>query len=188
MLLTPRYREALSFACTLHENQTRKGSGVPYVSHLLWVSATILDHGGDEDQAVAGLLHDAVEDQGGLAVADDIRARFGDRVVRIVLECSDSHGDPKPPWRDRKEAYVAAISTKSRDALLVTAADKLHNARSILRDFDAIGDALWPRFTGGREGSLWHYRAVSDALAAAFPGRLSRELADVVSEIERRST
>jgi (p)ppGpp synthase/HD superfamily hydrolase len=183
-LLTDRFGEALVYAERAHRAQTRKGTTIPYVAHLLAVASLVLEHGGGEDQAIAALLHDVVEDQGGAAAAAEIRARFGDRVADIVLACTDTEATPKPPWRARKEAYVASVAGKSDDAILVTAADKLHNASAILEDYRVLGEALWPRFTGGRDGTLWYYRALADAIAARSSGRLSLRLARAVEDLE----
>ena len=132
--MTSRFEHALVFAAQLHREQRRKGSNVPYVSHLLAVSALVIEHGGDEDQAIAALLHDAIEDQGGPKTRDEILRRFGERVTGIVEGCTDSQTIPKPPWIERKLAYIAGISEKSPSVQLDCAADKLHNARSILMD------------------------------------------------------
>ncbi len=170
-VLTERFEVALAYASAAHRAQVRKGSGIPYVSHLLAVAALVLEAGGDEDQAIAGLLHDAVEDQGGLARLDDIRARFGDRVADIVWACTDSHEQEKIDWRVRKEAYIEGMAAKPADALLVSLADKTHNLSAIARDHAALGDAVWDRFTGGKDGTLWYYAALADAFEAALPGR-----------------
>lgn len=183
-LLTDRYRAALDYAARLHERQTRKGTGVPYLSHLLSVSALVLEDGGDEDEAIAALLHDAVEDQGGRPTLEEIRRRFGDRVARIVEGCTDADSVPKPPWRDRKERYVEHIRHAPRDVRRVSAADKLHNARTIRADLRRSGEEVWTRFTADREGVLWYYRALTEAFLAAGGGFLAEELARVVSEIE----
>lgn len=183
-MLTHRFDDALGLASRLHREQRRKASRIPYVSHLLAVAALVLENGGDEDQAIAALLHDAVEDQGGQTTARMIRTRFGDRVTDIVLACSDSDGDDKAPWRSRKEAYLAALPGNGEDALLVTSCDKLHNATTILCDLREIGPAVFDRFTAKRAGTLWYYRALADALGAARPGPLSDRLDAVVSEIE----
>ena len=183
-LLTDRFGEALTFAERAHRTQTRKGTDIPYVSHLMAVAAVVLEHGGDEDQAIAALLHDVVEDQGGAAIAREIRVRFNDRVADIVLACTDTDAVPKPPWRARKEAYIASVETKHADALLVTLADKLHNAIAILEDHRRIGDAIWSRFTGGRDGTLWYYRALAAALARRRPGPLADRLLRTVAELE----
>lgn len=183
-VLSNRFGAALMFAESSHRQQTRKGSDIPYVAHLLAVTALVLEHGGDEDQAIAALLHDAVEDQGGPEMADRIRLRFGDRVAAIVLACTDSLATPKPPWRARKAAYIATIPGKTDDAILVTLADKTHNATAIVEDRRVVGEAIWHRFTGGRAGTLWYYRALADALAARAPGPLAERLQRTVAELE----
>ncbi|WP_291207170.1 HD domain-containing protein [Hyphomonas sp.] len=175
-MLTERFDEALAFASALHRTQLRKGSNIPYVSHLLAVCSIVISHGGDEDQAVAALLHDAAEDQGGEQTLNVIRQRFGENVALIVADCTDAWTEPKPPWRDRKEAYLAALPGKPSRSLLVSLADKVHNAQAIADDRRADGEDVWNRFTGGREGSLWYYRALSDFFSSAMPGVLSNQL------------
>ena len=184
VLLTDRFGEALTFAEQTHRRQLRKGTAIPYVSHLLAVAALVLEHGGDEDQAIAALLHDSVEDQGGAPVAKQIRERFGERVAAMVLACTDADTLPKPPWRARKEDYLAALGNKPEEALLVVLADKLHNATAILEDHREIGDAVWVRFNGGRDGTLWYYRALADALTDLVPGRLAARLERTVAALE----
>ena len=186
-MLTDRFDEALGLASRLHRHQRRKASNIPYIAHLLAVAALVLEHGGDEDQAIAGLLHDAVEDQGGLATADMIRARFGDRVADCVLACSDSTAQAKEPWRLRKQRYLASLAAKSADALLVTGCDKLHNATAILNDLQEVGVAVFDRFTAKRDGTLWYYRSLADALGEIRPGPLSARLDAVVAAIEARA-
>lgn len=176
MALTARYDEALAYASELHRNQVRKGTDIPYLSHLLSVSALVMEHGGSEDQAIAALLHDAAEDQGGRDTLETIRTRFGDDVARMVAECTDSWTKPKPPWRERKEAYLESLPRKHPDSLLIALADKTHNSRTIRANYRTIGDAVWDRFKGGREGTLWYYRSLADFFAEAMPGPLSREL------------
>jgi GTP pyrophosphokinase len=185
MLLTSRFEEALLFATHLHAAQTRKESGTPYIAHLLSVAALVLEYGGDEDLAIAALLHDAVEDQGGAATREAIRARFGDRVTAIVDGCTDADTQPKPPWRARKEAYLAHLPQAAPEVRLVSAADKLHNARSILADYRQVGDNLWTRFRGGKAGTLWYYRALVTAYRQAGSNPLVEELDRTVSELER---
>jgi (p)ppGpp synthase/HD superfamily hydrolase len=179
-MLTHKYDEALLYASELHRTQVRKGTSIPYVSHLLSVSALVLKNGGDEDQAIAGLLHDAAEDKGGIETIAVIRAKFGDRVARIVADCTDSVATPKPPWRERKEAYIASLATKDTDSLLVSLADKTDNARAIMGDYREFGDEAWEQFTGKKEGTRWYYRALSDAFQAHYPGPLAAELARTV--------
>ena len=161
--MDPRFAEALQLAAELHRTQVRKSTSIPYIGHLLIVAGLVIEAGGDEDSAIGALLHDAVEDQGGAATLAIIRSRFGDRVAEIVEACSDTDVVPKPPWRARKEAYIAAIAHKSADACLVSLADKVHNAKASLDDHHQIGDRVWERFSGGREGTLWYYRALADA-------------------------
>jgi GTP pyrophosphokinase len=182
MILTQRFRDALVFAFDLHRTQERKGSGVPYVAHLLGVSSLAMEHGANEDGAIAALLHDAVEDQGGPALLAEIESRFGLQVALIVAACTDSQETPKPPWRERKERYVAHLAKASPDAQLVSACDKLYNARAILADYREVGDALWSRFTAGRDGVLWYYRALADAFT--LENAVKRELDEVVTELE----
>jgi len=185
MTLSARFSAALVYAAALHAEQRRKASGVPYIAHLLGVAAIALEYGAGENEAIAALLHDAIEDQGGAATREEIRRRFGPEVVVIVDGCTDSDTTPKPPWRQRKEAYVAHLAGASAAVRLVAAADKLHNARSILSDYRVHGEALWQRFRGGRAGTLWYYRAVVEALRQAGTNPLVEELARAVGEIER---
>jgi GTP pyrophosphokinase len=191
MGLTIRFRDAFDYAFELHElrgRQRRKRSEVPYVAHLLGVAALVLEHGGDEDQAIAALLHDAVEDQGGRAVLEEIRRRFGEEVARIVADCTDADEEPKPPWRPRKEQFLASLPAMSGRSLLVVAADKLHNARAILGDHRLLGDALYDRFRGGKDGTLWYYRAITDHLLESGPRALALELDRVVAALEAAGT
>ncbi len=180
-----KFEKALLYAARLHRDQTRKGTGAPYVAHLLAVAAIVGENGGTEDEVVATLLHDAPEDRGGEARLEDIRLRFGDAVAEIVAGCTDTYEDPKPPWRERKERHLAHLAGASNSVRLVSAADKLHNARSVLSDYRAVGEDLWSRFTGGREGTLWYYRALVDAFkTVGGPGRIVEELDSVLAGIE----
>ncbi len=179
-----RFEEALLYAARLHRDQTRKGTGTPYVTHLIAVAAIVGENGGTEDEVVAALLHDTPEDRGGKERLEEIRACFGDEVAEIVDGCTDTYEDPKPEWRPRKEAYVAHVAKASPSVRLVSVADKLHNARSILADLRALGDELWDRFTGDKEGTLWYYRALVEAYAGAGPNPVVEDLDRVVREIE----
>jgi (p)ppGpp synthase/HD superfamily hydrolase len=179
--LSKLYDEALVYASELHRYQVRKGSGVPYIAHLLSVSSRVLSAGGTEIQAIAGLLHDAAEDQGGYDTLNDIRGRFGPDVAQIVSDCTDSWVEPKPDWLLRKEAYISLLPTKAASSLLVSLADKVDNAEAILNDYRDIGDAIWDRFTGGRVGTTWYYRKLSTIFNEVLPGRLARELSLAVS-------
>lgn len=180
-----RFAEALTFAYRLHARQVRKGSGVPYVSHLLSVCALVLEFGGGEDEAIAALLHDAVEDQGGQPMLGQIRDRFGETVADIVLGCSDSDVVPKPPWRERKERYIAHVTGASPSTRLVSACDKLHNARTMLVDYRAVGESLWSRFKGGREDTMWYHREMVRALRGAGGGPVVDELEMVLDDLQR---
>lgn len=181
-MLTDRFDEALAYASRLHREQRRKGTDVPYVAHLLGVASIALENGADEDQAIGALLHDAVEDQD--VTVPEIAARFGPAVARIVADCTDTHETRKPAWRARKEAYVASLADKPAASLLVSCADKIYNAQAILIDLGLHGPAVWGRFTGGREGSLWYYRALADALLRHLPGPAAERLSAIVTEIE----
>jgi (p)ppGpp synthase/HD superfamily hydrolase len=183
MPLSEKFDSALVYASALHRDQVRKGSGIPYVAHLLSVSSHVLVAGGSEDQAIAGLLHDAAEDQGGQATLDEIQARFGSPVSRIVADCTDSWVEPKPAWRSRKEAYLSALPAKPVTSLLVSLADKVDNAEAILHDYQDIGDNLWSRFTGGRQGTIWYYRTLSAIFDKVMPCPLANELSRTVSQL-----
>ncbi|MEH2004190.1 HD domain-containing protein [Nostoc sp.] len=183
-MLTERFTAALIYATQLHANQVRKGSGVPYVAHLLGVASIALEYGANEDEAIAALLHDAIEDQGGAATRSEIRRRFGDNVTAIVDGCTDDDTTPKPPWRQRKEAYIAHIPTASPSVLLVSLADKLYNAQSILKDYRVLGESVWERFQGRKEGTLWYYRALVDAFRKTESSVIIEELERVIAQIE----
>ena len=159
-----RFPDALGFAARLHATQTRKGSGTPYIGHVLAVAAIVIDHGATEDEAIAALLHDAVEDQGGRPTLQQIRERYGDNVAAIVLGCTDAFETPKPPWCERKRAFISRLDEASPSVRLVVAADKLHNARAVLAALSVRGAEVWPLFNTGREGTLWYYRAVANSL------------------------
>jgi (p)ppGpp synthase/HD superfamily hydrolase len=185
VILGERFEQALQFAAATHRTQTRKGSGIPYVGHLLGVCSLVIEDGGDEDEAIAALLHDAAEDQGGETMLVEISQRFGGRVADIVAACSDTLKEPKPEWRERKETYLSHLEHQPESVLRVSAADKLFNARAILRDYLQVGDDLWRRFRTGRDGQLWYYRQLADRFASLLPGRMAAELCEVVEELER---
>lgn len=190
-MLTHRFDLALHFASGLHRNQNRKGTSVPYISHLMSVAALVLENGGTEDQAIAALLHDAVEDQGGKPTLDTIRHLFGDAVANMVRECSDSDAtDPaqKLPSSERKRAYLRHLPTISNDALLVTLADKVHNARSILEDYLQIGEKIWSRFNVGKEEQLNYYSDLLDIFRQrAAHTKLINELGRVVTDLRDKA-
>ena len=184
--LTPRFDDAIAWASALHRNQVRKGTSIPYVAHLLAVASLALEAGATEDEAIAAVLHDSVEDQGGAPVLAEIRARYGDAVAAIVDGCTDTDVEPKPPWRPRKEAYLAHLPSASASVRLVSVCDKLHNARSILGDYRVHGEQVWMRFSGGREGTLWYYRELVKAYRKADTrGPVLDELERVVEELHR---
>ena len=192
MLLSERFTQALIYATELHANQVRKGSGVPYIAHLLGVASIALEYGANEDEAIAALLHDAIaallhdaiEDQGGAVTRNEILSRFGENVTAIIDGCTDADTLPKPPWRQRKEAYIAHLATASPSVLLVSAADKLHNARSILQDYRLLGESLWSRFQGGKDGTLWYYQTLINAFPKIPTTAIIEELTRVVRELE----
>lgn len=177
-MLSERFDEALNLASRLHRAQMRKHTSIPYVSHLLIVAGTVIEQGGDEDTAIAALLHDAVEDQGGRATLELIERMFGPRVAGLVMEVTDAEVVPKPPWRSRKERYLAGMRAMSPEALLIAVADKLHNARSTLADYRLSGPAVWERFNANAEMQAWFYRAFL-AAAGAHPGRPDRLLEEL---------
>ena len=191
-VLTDRFDRALLYATHVHGGQVRKGSSTPYVAHLLAVAATVLEYGGDEDLAIAALLHDSVEDQGGKARLEDVRNRFGERVARIVEACSDSlantaKGERKAHWQERKDAYIAHLGTADEDILRVSLADKVHNARAILRDLRKpdVGEKVWTYFSQPKEKTLWYYRNLADQFRKRLPGQLSNELGEIVEVLEK---
>jgi (p)ppGpp synthase/HD superfamily hydrolase len=183
---TSRFVSAMTYAHEIHQGQRRKGTGIPYIAHVLGVAAIAMEYGADEDEAIGALLHDAAEDGGGEATLAEIRARFGDAVGDIVLGCSDSlveDPEDKLPWRERKENYLAHLENASQSVCLVSAADKLHNVRSIIRDYYQHGEDVWARFQGGREGTLWYYETVAHILVRRYFSQLTRDLQQAVDEL-----
>jgi (p)ppGpp synthase/HD superfamily hydrolase len=180
-----RLQRAFQYAAEKHAGQTRKQTAVPYLSHLMAVASLVLEAGGDEDMAIAALLHDVVEDCGGMPRLREVRKRFGMRVAKIVEGCTDSFGEPKPEWLERKKNYLREVKRADAETRLVSAADKLHNVRTILADYRQDGEAIWARFSGKKEGTLWYYRALSDEYQRRNPNRITRELEIAVAELER---
>lgn len=182
-MLSRRFAQAVDFAVTAHGDQTRKGGSIPYVAHLLAVAGLVLEAGGDEDLAIAGLLHDTIEDT--TTTAADIAACFGRRIASVVEGCTDTDEQPKPPWRDRKERYLSRLAdpATSLDVLLVSRADKLHNARSMLLGFRAVGDGFWDRFRAGPAEQLWYTTSVVAIFAERLPGPMTDELARTVEAL-----
>jgi (p)ppGpp synthase/HD superfamily hydrolase len=178
-----RLADALAYATEIHGQQRRKGTDVPYVAHLLAVASLVLEDGGDEDEAIAALLHDAIEDQGGVTF-ELLEARYGGKVAAIVDGCSDMDLMPKPTWRARKEAYIAHLRDAQPEVVRVSLADKVHNARSLLFDYRLMGDELWARFNPEAD-QLWYYRALVDVFRRVSASPLVDELDRVVTELER---
>jgi (p)ppGpp synthase/HD superfamily hydrolase len=184
--LTPRFVEAMAYAAEKHATQTRKGSDIPYLGHLLSVAGLVIDADGTETEAIAALLHDAAEDQGGEETLAQIREKFGDEVAEIVRECSDTFETPKPPWRERKENYIRHLLKASDGAILVSLADKLHNGRAILRDYRDVGDQLWTRFNvKDPQQHLWYYRSLLDVYAQRINNWMVDELREVIDALEQ---
>lgn len=183
-LLSNQFVKALGYAAKLHGRQIRKRTERPYIGHLLSVTATVIEYGGDEEMTIAALLHDAVEDQGGAPRLREIRRKFGDRVAHIVDGCTDTDQHPKPPWLERKRAYVARVAKETADIRLVSAADKLSNVRETLHDFRMHGEEVFERFAGKKDGTLWYYRALVEAFRQRGSHPLIEELDRVVSELE----
>jgi GTP pyrophosphokinase len=184
-VLSNRFISALGYAAKLHAQQTRKRTDRPYIGHLLGVASIVIEYGGDEEMAMAALLHDAVEDQGGLPRLREIKAKFGKRVAHIVDGCTDAYTVPKSPWLDRKRAYIKRVSGEDRDVQLVSAADKLSNARETLFEVRVHGDQVYEKFAGKKAGTLWYYRALLHAFQQQGSNPLIEELDRVVTELER---
>jgi len=183
--LSSRLDEAFAYARSVHRHQTRKGTEAPYLGHLMGVASIVLDDGGSEDEAIAGLLHDAAEDHGGRDRLADIRSRFGDAVARIVEDCTDSWDTPKPPWAERKRAYVEHARHLPASSLRVSAADKVHNSYAILRDLRNIGEKVWDRFNAPADDVVAYYEGLVRAYREAGGGRLVDELDRIVRGIRR---
>jgi len=184
---TERFYRALVYAARLHATQFRKGTQRPYVGHLLGVASIVLTHGGDEDEAIAVLLHDAVEDQGGKPRLREIRRKFGPRVARIVAGCTDADTFPKPPWLQRKKTYLRHLRRANSSVRLISAADKLYNVQETLSDYRDLGESVWKRFTATKKQTLWYYREVAKILRKKGPRPLANELTRAVNELARVS-
>jgi len=181
---SPKFRKALNYAALVHGHQIRKKTGRAYIGHLLNVASLVIEYGGDEEMAIAALLHDAVEDQGGLPRLREIRRKFGKRVAHIVDGCTDSYAVPKPPWLERKRAYVERVRRESAQVRLVSAADKLSNVRETIHDLRVQGEDVFERFAGKKDGTLWYYRALVGEFRKAGSNPLVEELARAVTELE----
>jgi (p)ppGpp synthase/HD superfamily hydrolase len=184
MQLSPQFEKALSYATRIHGGQLRKKTRIPYIAHILGVAAIAIEYGANETEAIAALLHDAVEDCGGARRLRDIERKFGKAVARIVDGCTDTDQTPKPPWLERKKAYVAHVRHASIPTKLVSASDKLHNVRAILMDYRDEGERLWNRFNGGKQGALWYYRALVNAFTGRRVQRLVQEFDRTLTQLE----
>ena len=183
-LLSDRFDQALLYAHELHGDQYRRGTPVPYMAHLMGVASLVLEYGGDEEQAIAALLHDSIEDSGHLTSYGEIHRRFGERVTDIVRACTDADTTPRPPWLERKAAYVARVSHEPADARLVSAADKLYNVRTLLKDYRQTGHGVWQRYTGDPADVLWYYRALVTEFRVAGEHPIVDELDRAVAQLE----
>ena len=195
---TEKFFEALTYSCHIHENQARKGTEKPYISHILGVASIVFEYGGTETEAIGGLLHDAIEDgkdgidgiDGGKKIrAEDLLAKFGKEITDIVVGCTEAQTDPKPAWKERKDAYIKHLLSASKSVHIVSAADKLYNTRSILNDYRELGEELWTRFNATKNESLWYYRSLADIfkIAGLAPKPLIDELNRVVKKIEKKA-
>jgi GTP pyrophosphokinase len=180
-----RLSDAFAYAAELHRSQYRKGGKVPYLAHLMGVTSIVMEQGGREHEVIAALLHDSVEDQGGLPILEEIRSRYGSEVAQIVETCSDSTSADKAPWKSRKMAYIERLSSASPSALLVSAADKLQNLRAILFDYRIHGESVWDRFSGGRTGTLWYYQTLSDLYMESGPPELAGEIRRTLDQLSQ---
>jgi (p)ppGpp synthase/HD superfamily hydrolase len=182
-LLGPTFERALVYAARLHRRQLRKGGPVPYEAHLLAVASLVLEDGGSQAEAIAALLHDAVEDQGGAPRAADIKRRFGSEVADIVAGCTETDETPKPPWRARKELYLAHLAEAPTPVLRVALADKVHNARCLVSDLDRYGSAAWQSFNAGPAEQIWWYQSLARLFASRHGGPQADELARLTARI-----
>jgi (p)ppGpp synthase/HD superfamily hydrolase len=182
--LSVRFDEALLLASSLHRDQVRKASGVPYISHLLSVASLVLEEGGSEDMAIAALLHDAAEDQGGKETLAGIKTAFGADVARWVAQASDTFELPKPEWETRKRQHLASIPMADREARLIMLADKVHNARSIVADYTRVGSEVWGRFSVPRERTVWYYESLLDIFERELSPVLYDALTDCVTRMK----
>ena len=183
--LTERFQQALNYAYVLHKDQYRKGAEIPYFTHLMTVAALVLENGGDEDQAIAALLHDAVEDQGGLKTLNEIRDFYGEHVAELVDGCTDAYAHPKGPWQERKTAYINKLKSADDKILLISLADKIHNARTILLELQSGNHDIWIIFKGGKDRTIWYYQELANVFDQSPFTKLKKELRILVDEISR---
>lgn len=184
MAFSSRFEDALVFSNQVHASQKRKGSGAPYFAHIMGVTALVLEDGGSEEEAIAALLHDSAEDQGGKAMLAAIRDKFGEKTARIVEECSDTLVAPKPPWKKRKENHLRVLETASDETIRIMLADKVYNARNLLRGLTEHGDQVWENFKGGRDGTLWYFRQMHTLFSQRHSGYMLNEFTRLIQAIE----
>src|SRR3977135_4408302 len=184
MRLSRQFEKALTYAHSIQVGQLRKKTRIPYIAHILGVAAIAMEYGANETEAIAALLHDAVEDCGGAKRLRDIERKFGKKVARIVAGCTDTDRTPKPPWLERKKAYVAHVRHAPMSTKLVSASDKLHNVRAILMDYRKEGERLWSRFNGGKQGALWYYRALVKDFTGKSIEPLVQDLNRTLTQLE----
>ena len=184
MRLSRHFEKALTYATRIHGGQLRKKTRIPYIAHIIGVAAIAMEYGANETEAIAALLHDAVEDCGGAKRLRDIERKFGKKVAQIVDGCTDTDRTPKPPWLERKKAYVAHVRHAPMPTKLVSASDKLHNIRAILMDYRKEGESLWSRFNAGKRGALWYYRALVNAFTGKRIEPLVQELNRTLTQLE----
>ena len=184
-----KYKRALDFAYKIHFKQVRKDTQIPYFTHLVSVSNYVIENGGTTDEAIGGLLHDAVEDQGGAKVLKKIKKLFGAKVAKIVDECSDTDAVPKPPWLERKKKYISDIKTKDQSSILVSLCDKLHNGICIVNDYKRVGNKVWNRFNGSPKEVSWYYESLHQEFAKHLKGYklLQNNYLSVIKEIKKIS-
>lgn len=180
--LTAQFEKALIFATRLHADQTRKGDGTPYIGHLLSVTGLVIEDGGSEEEAIAALLHDAIEDQGGEATRRTILQQFGAEVTRIVEGCSEPFSSPKPPWKTRKLQYIAQLQNADESICRVSLADKLHNMRSLVKQYQQQGEVIWQAFHGGKEGTIWFYNELLDCYRSKINSPMLAELEKIITK------
>ncbi|CEJ48081.1 HD domain-containing protein [Umezakia ovalisporum] len=185
--LTAKFESALVYATRLHANQTRKTGGVPYIAHLLSVTALVLEAGGTEEEAIASLLHDSIEDQGGKVIRKEINDLFGETVAEIIDGCTEWDTPPKPPWKQRKQRYLQNLHHASPSVRLVSLADKLHNARSLLADWQQYGNSIWGQFKAGKEGTLWFYQELLKVYTATGSDFMTDEFSRVINNLRQQS-
>ena len=183
-----KYKKAIDYAFALHSNQYRKGTTIPYFTHLVSVSNNVIENGGNTDEVIAGLLHDAVEDQGGEKTLKLIKKRFGNKIAKIVEECTDTKITPKPPWLERKKKYLSGMKKSTQSSLFVSLCDKLHNVTCIVNDYQRVGRKLWKRFNASSKQVYWYHNSLYKNFSKNLKGHkiLKRNYYQIVNEMRKR--